>query len=110
MATEHETGSQTATLDTEHVLNTTSPETTDGVFQLFVDCNAMTSSDVTILRAKEKARSGDTQRTLWTITMSGVQAEPLIVTPPLILLHGWAFTLEQTDGTGRAYPWSIRKA
>ena len=110
MATEHEAGSQTAVIDTEHVLNTTSPETTDGAFQLFVDVANMVNGDTLTLRIKEKARSGDTQRTLWTASYRHTQARKLTASPPIILLHGWAMTLEQTAGTGRAFPWSIRKA
>ena len=106
---EHASGSQTATLDTEHTLNSTSPETTDGVFQVVVDASAMVAGDITIIRIKEKARSADTQRLAYRATLSGAQTEPLWVSPSLILLHGWDVTLEQTDGTGRAYPWSIRK-
>jgi hypothetical protein len=106
---EHETGSQTATLDTEHTLNTTSPETTDGVFQFVIDVANMARADATIIRIKEKCRSGDTQRLIHQWVLANDQADDLWVSPSLILLHGWDFTLEQTDGTGRAYPWSIRK-
>lgn len=109
--TEHEAGSQTATITTEHTLNTTSPETTDGVFQFFVDLDAMAVGDVLELRVKEKCRSGDTQRTVFTSVVSNDQGadSALWASPSLVLLHGWAFTLKQTAGTGRAFPWSIRK-
>ena len=110
MATEHVAGSQTAVISTEHVLNTTTPETTDGAFQLVVDVANMVNGDTLTLRIKEKARSGDTQRTLWTASYRNAQARPLTASPPIILLHGWDMTLEQTAGTGRAFPWSIRKA
>lgn len=105
---EKESGSQTATIDTEHTLNATTPETTDGVFQLFVDTNNMVKGDTLELRIKEKARSADTQRLVWIATLEGVQDEPLFASPALILLHGWDMTLKQTAGTGRAFPWSIR--
>jgi hypothetical protein len=107
---EHETGSQTATLDTEHTLNTTSPETTDGAFQLVVDVALLVNDETLTLKIKEKARSGDTQRLLWSATYKHIQARPLVASPPIILLHGWDMTLEQNGGTGRAFPWSIRKA
>lgn len=108
--TEHESGSQTATLDTEHILNTTTPETTDGVFQFVADLSAMVAGDIVELRIREKCRSTDTQRLAWYATYAHTQAQPLAVSPSLILLHGWDFTLTQTDGTGRAFPWSIRRA
>jgi hypothetical protein len=105
---EKESGSQTATIGTEHTLNATTPETTDGVFQLVVEINAMAKGDSLELRIKEKCRSGDTQRLVWLMTFEGVQDEPLVFSPALILLHGWDMTLKQTAGTGRAFPWSIR--
>lgn len=107
---EHESGSQTATLDTEHTLNTTTPNTTDGIYQLVVDVNAVAAGDVVIFRIKEKCRSGDTQRLAWEGAVGPTPpTQKLWVSPTLILLHGWDMTLEQTDGTGRAFPWSIRK-
>lgn len=105
----HQEGSQTAVISTEHTLNTTTPETTDGVFQMFVDVANMVAGDVLELRIKEKCRAGDTIRQVLTSTLSGVQSDPLWVSPSFVLLHGWDFTLKQTAGTGRAFPWSIRK-
>jgi len=106
---EHATGSQTATISTEHVLNTSTPETTDGVYQLFIDTAAMVAGDVTEIRIKEKCRTGDTIRQILVATLAGAQSDPLWVSPSLILMNGWDMTLKQTAGTGRAFPWSIRK-
>jgi hypothetical protein len=108
--TEHESGTKATTLDTEHVLNTTTPETTDGVFQLFIDVNAMVAGDVTLIRIKEKTISGGTQRRCKVYTLVGAQSDPLWVSEAFMFLHGWDMTIEQTDGTARSYPWSIRKA
>ena len=111
MASVHEDGTQSATLDTEHTLNTTTPETTDGVFQFVVDLANMVNGDIVVLKVKEKCLSGGTQRLVWRKQFAHVQGEPLAISPSLILLHGWDFTLEQTDGAaGRSFPWSIRKA
>lgn len=104
-------GTQTATINTEHTLNTTSPETTDGIYQIVIDINAMALGDTTEIRVKEKAISTGTQRTAETFVLSQAASADsnLWVSPSLILLHGWDVTLKQTAGTGRAYPWSIRK-
>jgi len=110
MATEHTSGTQSATLDTEHTLNGTTPETTDGVFQLVVDVNALVAGDIVEFRCKEKVLSAGTQRLVFAATLAGPQGTPVWMSPPLILLHGWDMTLLQTDGTGRSFPWSIRKA
>lgn len=108
MASEYEDGTQTATIGVEHTLNTTTPVVEPGTYQLYVDVAAMLSGDTLEIRVKEKVRSGGTQRLATMDTLSGVQAEPAWVSPALILLHGADFTVKQTAGTGRSYPWSIR--
>ncbi len=104
-------GTQTATINTEHTLNTTTPETTDGIYQLFVDVNAMAAGDTLELRIKEKVISSGTIRTVFVSTLVGAQNADSHAwcSPSMILLHGWDMTLKQTAGTGRAFPWSIRK-
>lgn len=106
---EHGTGTQTATINTEHTLNTTTPETTDGIYQLFVDTANMVAGDVLEIRIKEKVVSAGTIRQVLMSTLAGVQSDPAWASPSLILLHGWDMTIKQTAGTGRAFPWSIRK-
>ena len=106
--TEHASGTQVATLDTPHTLGT-DPDTTDGVFQLWVDVNAMARLDRTVFRVYEKVLSGGTQRLAANWVLTNEQFDKIFVSPSLILLHGWKFELEQTDGTGASYPWSIRK-
>lgn len=83
-------------------------DTTDGVWQAFIDVNDMVSGDELEIRVYEKARSGDTQRLvdLWSLT--DAQSRPLFVTPPLVLMHGWDFTLKAVSGTVTVN-WSIRK-
>jgi hypothetical protein len=105
------TGTQTATINTEHVLNSPTPNTTDGIFQLFVDVNAMVAGDTLELRIKEKVVSAGSVRTIFVATLVGAQGADSHgwVSPSMILLHGWDMTLKQTTGTGRAFPWSIRQ-
>lgn len=102
-------GTQTAVIGTEHVLNTTTPETTDGIYQFFIDVSAMVAGDVLELRAKEKAIATGTIRLIKAWTLANAQTEPLFASPTFIFLHGWDVTLKQTAGTGRAFPFSIRK-
>ena len=107
--TSDSSGSQTATLDTEHTLATIS---TQGVYSLWVDTNAMvggSSPDITRIKVYGKARTGDTERLLDIFQFKGVQARPLFRSPLYETPHHLKFTLEQTDGTGRAYPWEVRK-
>ena len=102
-------GSQTATISTEHTLNTSTPETTDGIYQVWVDTANMVAGDIVELRVKEKVISSGTIRQVMVTTLSGAQSDIAWVSPSLILLHGWDVTLKQTAGTGRVFPWSIRK-
>lgn len=101
-------GSQTATLDTEHTL--ASP-TDAGYYQLIVDLNAMAVGDIVILRVKIPARNGGTSR----LAFQGIYGpippgSKIAISPPIPVIDASTFTLEQTDGTGRAYPWAVIKA
>ncbi len=104
---EEEDGSQTAVIDTEHTLGT-DPQTTDGTFQLYVDVNAHADGDVTIFRFYEAARSAGTERGMVLDSIADAQVNDLWISIPVIIIHDGHFTLEQTDGTGRVFPWSIR--
>lgn len=83
-------------------------ETSDGVFQAYIDINALAAGDDFRLRLYEKCQSGSTQRLAeeWTLTIA---VGKLLVTPAFVLLHGWDFTLVKVAGTDRAIDWSIRK-
>jgi hypothetical protein len=105
---EHATGSQAATVTTEHFLGT-DPDTTDGVFQFFIDVAAMVLLDILEIRIYEKARSGDTARPMHVWRLAHAQTDTLWVSPTLILMHGWRFSIKQTAGTSRTFLWSIRK-
>lgn len=101
-------GSQTATLDTEHVL--ASP-TAAGYYQLVVDMNAMAAGDVLILRVKIPARNAGTKRLAFLGIYGPIPPSAKIaISPPIPVIDASDFTLEQTDGTGRAYPWAVIKS
>jgi hypothetical protein len=101
-------GSQAATLTTEHDLATV---TTAGVYVLAVDCNAMTNGttpDVLELTIYGKARSSDSVRRVAVYTLIGQQSVGvLFLTVPYISPHFFKVTLKQTTGTGRTFPWAI---
>lgn len=100
-------GSQTATVGTEHDLATI---TDAGVYVLVVDVNAMlggTTPDLLILRAYGKARSSDTERLLKAWSMIGVQSEKLFYSPPIVSPHHLRLTLDQDTGTSRSFPWAV---
>lgn len=109
--TQHANGSQSATLDTEHFLGT-DPDTTAGAYQFVVDTTNMALGDILRIKVYEKIRdSSDTAEEVGHFfTIMHAQEEPLWVSPSFLLLNGWRFSIEQTDGTGRTFEWSVRKA
>jgi hypothetical protein len=112
MATELYNGIETVTTtEWSMTTDTAGPDadTTDGVFQLWVDLAAMASTDEFRIRVYEKVRSAGTQRIAYDATVVGAQPFPF-VTPALILLHGWDMTIIKVSGTDRSIEWSIRAA
>ena len=99
-------GTQTATLDTEHTLDT---ETTAGVYVLVVDMANLVAGDTVILRIKTKYASGGTSRLAYSAVFTHAQAEPNKYSVPIPVDAEIICTLEQTDGTGRDFPWNLLK-
>jgi len=104
MATSNSDGEQTAVITTEHTLATIS---TDGIFQLFVDCTNMAADDILELRVKTKVRSVGTTREYVLGTYNNAQTIPVVSSIPVPSINEIVFTLKQTAGTGRAFPWEI---
>jgi len=99
-------GTQTATLDTEHTLDT---ETSAGVYVLAVDLNNMANADVVILRLKTKVKTGATSRLAFSRSYADIQTEKIVYSPPVPVDTEIIATLEQTDGTGRDFAWNLLK-
>jgi len=104
MASSNTDGSQTAVISTEHTLATI---TTSGSFVLGVDTNAMALGDKLTLRVKVKVRSVGTTRNSYVASYAHVQGEQVKLSIPIVSTNEVVFTLEQTAGTGRAYPFEI---
>lgn len=82
-------------------------DTTAGIFQAFIDMNALAAGDTFEFKAYEKVRTGDTQRLVYSARFTGVQSTPVWVSPSLILGVGWDMTLKKIAGTDRAINWRI---
>jgi hypothetical protein len=92
--------------------NSSGPGVVDvsGVYQAFIDCNAVSGSDVFRYRIYEKCRTGDTQRCAYSYDISGTQAlAPILAAPSLVLGIGWDMTIQKIQGTDRAIAWRISK-
>lgn len=83
-------------------------DTTDGVFQCFLDLSDMIAGDQLQIRVYEKCRSGDTQRIVYEAILTGAQSQPIWASPSLILMHGWDITCDALAGTITVL-WSIRQ-
>jgi len=98
---------------TEHslVTDTAGPdaETSDGVFQAFLDLTALAAGEEYQFRVYEKVLAAGTQRVVYEARFLGAQSPPVYVTPCLILMHGWDMTMDKIAGTDRNIDWSIRK-
>lgn len=83
-------------------------QTTDGVYQVFLDVSDMIAGDQLQIRVYEKVQSAGTARVVFQDILAGAQSEPIWVSPSLILLHGWDITLDALAGT-ITVEWSVRK-
>ena len=83
--------------------------TDDGVYQVFLDLNALTVTEEYLMQVYEKVQSTGTKRVVFAATFLGAQGQPVWVSPSLILLHGWDVTMTKVSGTDRTIEWSIRK-
>lgn len=94
-------------LATDTSYDTADAQTTDGVFQVWLDVSGMIAGDQLQIRVYEKVRSGDTQRIVYQAILTGAQSEPIWVSPSLVMLHGWDITCDALAGT-ITVNWSIR--
>jgi hypothetical protein len=100
-------GSQTCTISTEHTLATI---TAAGVYHLALDLDALvggTTPDLLIVRAYGKARTSDTERLMERWEFIGDQGPVLWRSNPEVSPHSLRYTIQQTQGTGRAIPWAV---
>lgn len=101
-------GTQTATLDTEHILAMT---TQAGIYQLLVDTNDLVNGDIVILRCYVNATapgSPANERAYFQQVFAHQQSDPVKCSIPVTAPYNCRWTLEQTDGAaGRSFPWSL---
>lgn len=108
--TAYASGTQTAVINTEHFL--ASPNAA-GVYTLHVDTVDMASGDTLELRVYQKVLTAGTSRVAYMQTYYGVQAtDDLIkisvpIANELTDTNALRFSLKQTAGTGRNFPWKV---
>jgi hypothetical protein len=98
-------GSQTATIGTEHIL--VSP-TTNATYVFSVDTKNMVNGDLLELRCYDMVDAVNYAQ-MWKGTYQHIQVNNAKASPPLAVTTQAKFTLKQTAGTGRSFPWSVRR-
>ena len=110
--TAHASGTQSATVPTEHFLS--SPNVA-GTFTLHVDTVNMVAGDVLELRVYQMVLTGGTQRVAYVARYEGAQhADDLIkisvpISNELTDTNSLRFSLNQVKGTSRNFPWKVLK-
>lgn len=102
--TSESTGSQTATVNTEHSLATLTSAKT---FVLLVDTTNMVNGDVLELRIKSKVLTGGAEVLAYYQSFAHLQESKQKVSIPVPSLFSCSFTLKQVAGTGRVFPWVV---
>jgi hypothetical protein len=106
------TGTQTATIGTEHTLSDVNQA---GVFQLVVDTDNLAAGDVVELRVYAIVLTGGTRKGAYYQLYSDEQAPGELikysvpVSNELTDTGSVRFTLKQTRGTGRNFDWKVLK-
>jgi len=98
-------GSQTAVINTEHVL--ASP-TTNATYDFEVDTVNLVLGDLLELRCYDMV-DGTNYRQVFKGTYQHPQINNAKKSPPIVIITQGKFTLKQTAGTGRVFPWSVRR-
>jgi hypothetical protein len=107
MATLQASGTQAATVTTEHTLTTL---TTSAVMVFEVDRGAMVANDVLVLRVYGKTLTGGTERLWVEEVFYGAPLTPgdaKVTSIPIISDIEIRCTLLQSHGTSRSFPWKV---
>lgn len=110
--TAYATGTQTAVIGTEHFLS--SPNEA-GVYTCHIDTILMAAGDVLELRVYQIILTGGTARVAYFVGYSGIQPTDDVIkisvpiSNELTDANALRFSLKQTFGTGRDYPWKVLK-
>ena len=101
---------QSATIGTEYILSTPSAA---GIYTLHVDTAAMVNGDVAEIRVYQTTLTGGVLRVAYPMIYYGIQPTDDVekISVPigndLAEANALKFTLKQTFGTARAFPWKV---
>jgi hypothetical protein len=98
-------GTQTATINTEH--NLVAADTNNASFVLKVDCTNLVNGDVLELRLYTMVLSTGALNLAWKGSYSNAQAIIVKQSPFVPSDQSIKATLKQIAGTGRSFDWSL---
>jgi hypothetical protein len=103
-------GLQAATLATDHTLVTQAGPAGGAAYVLVVDIAALVADERVEVRLRSRARAGDTTRDAFTLTGSA-DSPDLLLSPVVPVESGNELVaiLRQDGGTGRSFPWSLKR-
>jgi hypothetical protein len=104
MLAPHSAGTQTAVISTEHTLATVA---TAAVFILQLDLSNMLLGDYVEVVVKVRQTSGGAYKQQSYSLYAHSQADVIQQSVPIVAPYGAEFTLKQTAGTGRDFPWLV---
>jgi hypothetical protein len=110
--TAESSGTQTAVITTEHEVASVNEA---GVFTFHIDLNAMVAGDILEVRVYQIVLTGGVARVVYYDAFYGAQpaddkvAVSMPVSNELTDDDSIRFTIKQTHGTGRNYPWKVLK-
>lgn len=107
MASVKTSGTSTATVGAETTVATVTDE---GQYTFEVDTAALVDGEQVELRIYTKVLSGGTERLRYHAVFKNTQGSPAKTSPAIISPHHSKFTIEQTGGTARAFPWAVYEA
>lgn len=104
-------GTQTCVIGTEHTLDTITQE---GVFIFEIDTAAMAAGDILEIRIKNAILASGTVRVVHYAMFAGAQLADDVIKTSVPFTNdavtpGPQVSIKQLTGTGRAFPWVVRK-
>lgn len=100
-------GTQTATLATDHTVVTQTAPAGGAVYQLRARLHNLANGERVTLRVMVDGATGGVLDTLFDVTFSNAQGDPYKDSPAVAVPAGAQLRviLRQEGGTGRAFPW-----
>lgn len=105
MAVVESSGTQTASIGTEHTVFTVATGYKTRTFN--VDVGALAATEVLEVRVYSPVIAAGAVQLARLVTFTGTVSEPNTQGLPFLVQPTGFFTIKQTSGTGRSFPWTV---